>query len=34
LALGKIAVANISAKIASLQKDLDDYRELAESVVF
>jgi hypothetical protein len=34
LPLGKIALVSIAAKLASVQKDLDDWREVAEGAVF
>lgn len=34
LPLGKIAIASLLSKIASVQKDLDTYKDVAESVVF
>ncbi|MBC7922147.1 MAG: SDR family NAD(P)-dependent oxidoreductase [Ferruginibacter sp.] len=34
LPLGKIAIATIQSKLESVQKDLDDYRELAAKAVF
>lgn len=34
LPLGKIAVGSLSSKLASVQTDLDNYRDIAESVVF
>jgi NAD(P)-dependent dehydrogenase (short-subunit alcohol dehydrogenase family) len=34
LPLGKIAVISLSTKLESVQKDLNDYKEIAESVVY
>ncbi|MCU0470773.1 MAG: oxidoreductase [Arcicella sp.] len=34
LPLGKVPMITIAAKLASVQQDLDNYREVAESVVF
>ena len=34
LVLGKIALGTVASKLESVQKDLDEYREVSESVVF
>jgi NAD(P)-dependent dehydrogenase (short-subunit alcohol dehydrogenase family) len=34
LPLGKVAIATLTAKLASVQMDLDNYRAIAESVVY
>jgi NAD(P)-dependent dehydrogenase (short-subunit alcohol dehydrogenase family) len=34
LPLGKIAIVSLTAKLSSVQKDIDDYKEIAERVVY